>query len=338
VYGDEVGEAVAARDARLRRVFADPATVDRTVGRPDDLRALELYRTRGARHLEPGVLLRLTQGDYHAGELETAEGWAREALHSAEELGWRDVMGWAAGDLLRAVFAGPSPLSHLAAEATALVDRWAGRLASTPALWFRSEARTLMGDAAGARADMDEAVRLRAALGLEADSDELWAEPTVKIAAGDLPAAAEACRAALSLVPDEDRMNGNFMLGTYARVLLDLGHDEEAQAAVEPLEHSAVVEQRATHRSLRARLLARAGDVDAALGSIDEAAALVAPTGLAIVKADVALDRAHVLLAAGRVDDARASGEEAVSRYRAKEHEVGARQAVALLGAIAQPR
>jgi tetratricopeptide (TPR) repeat protein len=185
---------------------------------------------------------------------------------------------------------------------------------------------------------MDEAVRLRAALGLDADSDELWAEPTVKIAAGDLPAAAEACRIALSLVPDEDRMNGNFMLGTFARVLLDLGDDEEALAALDQLEHSAVVEQRATHRSLRARLLARAGDIDGALGSIDEASALLAPTDLAIVKADVALDRAHVLLAAGLIDDARASAGDAVGRYRTKEHEVGARQAAAMLAAIDQPR
>ena len=59
VYGDEVADAVAARDARLRREFADPSTIDRVIGRPDDLRALELYRAHGARHLEPWVLLRL---------------------------------------------------------------------------------------------------------------------------------------------------------------------------------------------------------------------------------------------------------------------------------------
>ena len=80
VYGDEVADAVAARDARLRRQFADPSTIDRVIGRPEDLRALELYRAHGARHLEPLVLLRLTQGDYHAGDPEGAEAWAREAL------------------------------------------------------------------------------------------------------------------------------------------------------------------------------------------------------------------------------------------------------------------
>ena len=334
VYGDEVADAVAARDARLRRQFADPSTIDRVVGRPDDLRALELYRAHGARHLEPGVLLRLSQGDYHAGDPEGAEAWAREALRSAEELGWRDVMQWAAGDLENALFAGPSPLSRIAGEATALMDRWAGRLASRSALWARALARALMGDLPGARVDLDEAARLGAALGLPADSDELWAETPMALAAGDLRAAADSCRVALALFPDEDRMNRDYMLATYARLLLDLGDDEEARAAVEPLESSVIVEQRATHRSLRARLLARKGDIDEALASIDEAAALAAPTGLAIIKAEVALDRAHILLAAGRGQDARASAEDALDRYRMKEHEVGARGALALLATM----
>ena len=139
------------------------------------------------------------------------------------------------------------------------------------------------------------------------------------------------------MLGEDDGWGRNDVLGTYARVLLDLGLDEEAQTAVDPLESSAIVEQRVTHRSLRARLLARRGDIDAGLASVDEAAALAAPTGLAIVKADVQLDRAHVLDAAGRVEEAVASAQDALSRYRAKEHEVGARRAAALLDAITRP-
>ena len=253
VYGDEVADAVAARDARLRREFADPSAIDRATGRPDDLRALELYRAHGARHLEPGVLLRLEQGAYFAGDPEATEAWAREALRSAEELGWRDVIGWATGDLLNALFAGPSPLSRLVTEAAALLDRWAGRLASRPVLMVRAQARALMGDALGARADLDESARLRDALGLPRDMDDLWAEPPMAQAAGDLRAAAEACREALAQHPDEDALNRNFLLGTYARVLLDLGLDEQAWAAIDPLETSRIIEQRITHRSIRAQ-------------------------------------------------------------------------------------
>ena len=312
VYGDEVADAVAARDARLRLEFADPSAIDRATGRPDDLRALELYRAHGARHLEPGVLLRLEQGAYFEGDPEATELWAREALRSAEELGWRDVIGWATGDLLNALIAGPSPLSRLVTEAAALLERWAGRLASRPVLMLRAQARALMGDALGARADLDESDRLRDALGLPRDLNDLWAEPTLAQAAGDLPAAAEACREALAQHPDEDVLNRNFLLGTYARILLDLGLDEQALAAIGPLETSRIIEQRITHRSIRARLLARAGEVEAALASIDEASDLAAPTGLAIIKAEVALDRAHVLLDAGRVEHARASAEDAL--------------------------
>ena len=139
---------------------------------------------------------------------------------------------------------------------------------------------------------------------------------------------------ALALHPDEDAMNRNYLLSRTPASSSTWASTSDAQAAVEPLESSVIVEQRAIHCSIRARLLARAGDIDAALASIDEAAVLAGPTGLAIVKADVALDRAHVLLAAGRVEDARASAEDALGRYRTKEHEVGARRAVALIGSM----
>jgi tetratricopeptide (TPR) repeat protein len=331
VYGDEVADAVAARDARLRLEFADPSAIDPVIGRRADLRALELYRVHGARHLEPEVFLRLEQGAYFEGDPEAMERWAREALRSAEELGWRDVIEWATGDLLSAVFAGPSPLSHLVSEADALLERWAGSLASRPVLVARAEALALMGDAIGARADLDKSARLREALGLPRDLNDLWAVPSFALAFGDLQAAAQACQEALALLPGEDALNRNFMLGTFARVLLELGLDAEASAAIDPLEMSAIVEQRVTNRSIRARLLARANEVEAARRAIDDATTLVAPTGLAILKADVALDRAHVLLAAGDGVAAMASAKDALHRYEAKVHIVGARAAVAVL-------
>jgi class 3 adenylate cyclase/tetratricopeptide (TPR) repeat protein len=336
VYGDEVADLLVARDTQYRVEFADPAAIDRTAGRAGDLRALELYRAHGARHLEIGALLRLDQGAYYAGDPASAEVWAREALRIAEDLGWRDPMQWAAGDVMNALAAGPEPLSRVVAESSVLVDRWAGRPASRYALIGRADARALMGDVAGARADVDEASRLRDALGLPWDLDELWVGPSLEIAAGDLPAAAEACREVLAQLPDEDGQNRNWMLGVYARVLLDLGLDDEARVAVEPLEASEIIEHRVTHRSLRARLFARAGEVEAALASMAEADALVGPTGLAVVKADVALDRARVLLGVGRAAQATARAGEALRRYRVKEHEVGARAALTVLGRDAE--
>ena len=134
----------------------------------------------------------------------------------------------------------------------------------------RAQARALMGDAPGARADLDESARLRDALGLPRDLDDLWAEPAVAHAAGDLRAAAEACREALAQLPDEDALNRNFLLGTYARVLLDLGLDEQAWAAIDPLETQPRSSSNAsrTARSGRGSWPGR-GDIDAALASID---------------------------------------------------------------------
>ncbi len=338
VYGDEVADTSAARLARIKRDYADPSKIDLAANRRDDLWALEVYRAHGVRHLEPAMLLRFSDGDLLAGDLEGAEAWAREGLRAAEEMGWLAFLQWAAANVLSALFAGPAPLSLVVAEATALLARWAGRPASRSLLLSRASARANMGDPDGASEDLDESDGLRAAVGLPPDMESVRPEPSIALARGDLRGAAEACRELLALVPQEDANVRYDVLGTYARVLLDLGLDAEAQAAVDPLEGSEIVGQRATHRSLRARLHARSGEIGAALASIDEAAELVAPTGLAIIKADAALDRGHVLLAAGRVEEARASTEEALRRYRAKQHEVGARRAAALLEAMAHPR
>lgn len=338
VYGDVVADTSAARLERVMRDYADPSRIDRAANRRDDLWALELYRAHGVRHLEPAILLRLSDGDLLAGDLEGAEAWAREGLRAAEDMGWRPFLQWAAANLLAALIAGPAPLSRVVAEATALLERWAGRPSSRSVLLGRALARADMGDAAGAREDLDEILRQPAAVGLPPTIEDLWPEPSIALARGDLRGAVEACRGLLGRLGESDGLNRNGVLGMYARVLLDLGLDAEAQVAVEPLASSAIVDQRATGHSLRARLLARAGDLEAALASIDEADALVAPTGLAMLKAYVLLDRGHVLLAAGRVTEARVSAEEALRRFRAKEHEVGARAALALLELAAGSR
>lgn len=338
VYGDEVADTLSARDARFIREGTDPSTIDVEAGRRDDLRALELYRARGARHLEPGVLTRLSDGALHAGDPTAAAAWAREALRLAEDLGWRHNIQVAAVALLVDLDAGPTPLGRVVSEATMLLGRWGKRLAARHVLGRRAAARALMGDPTGARADLDASNRLRVAVGMPVDWNELEAEPFVALADGHLDVAATRFAELIALFPMDDQLNRNEILLRAARVLADLGRDADAEAAVDPLRASAIVGQRAAHHSLRARLLAGAGDIDAGLASIDTAAMLVAPTGLAVVKADVALDRAHVLLAAGRVEDARASAEDALHRYRAKQHEVGARGAEALLASMTRPR
>ncbi len=332
VYGDEVADTIAARLARFLREFADPSTIDLAAGKLDDLRALRLYRAHGVRHHEPVVLLRLSERELFAGDPEAAVAWAREALRVAEELRSRHHLEWAAGDLLIALAAGPTPLGQVSLEAGRLLERWRGQLASRLVLARRAEARALMGDAAGAREDLDESERLRLATRMPVDFVNPEVEPFIALANGDLALAASRFSEALSMVPEHGQLNRNAILVLFARVLVDLGLDGEAAQALSPLGASVVLHERATDRALRGRLLARSGDTAGALALSDEAAALVAPTGLAVVKADVALDRAHVLLEAGRVEEARASAEDALRRYRAKEHAIGARSALTLVG------
>lgn len=338
VYGAEIGDLVAARDRRIQREFADPSSIDRTTGLPADLAALERYRSIGARHLEPGVLLRLEQGAYFVGDPVATVTWARQALTAAEALGWRDVVQWAAGDLLGALILGPEPLSRYVAEAEALLQRWTGRLTARTALVARAHGRALMGDAAGAQADLDESTRIREALGIPADTDDLWVQVPVLQAAGDLERAAAICREALARIPAEDALNRNSLLAGYARILLDLGQDADAMTAIAPLRDSAIAEQRVTGRTIRARILARSGAMVEARAAIDDAWALAEPTGLAELKAYLALDRAHVRYAAGDAAGALAAAADALARFRVKEHAVGVAAVESLLDSMGDAR
>lgn len=334
VYGKEVAATQAARQARIGREMEDLLSFDLAGARLEDETALELYRARGARHLETSVLMFLGRYHLYAGDPERAAALALEALRTAEECGTRRHVEGAAADFLIALGAGPMPLSRVVAEATVLLDRWGERLVSRWVLGRRAEARALMGDPVGARADLVESERLAISVGLTGDLVEGEVEPLIALSEGD-PALA-ASRFPDALAAADSTTDRQIILRAYCRVLVDLGLDREAESHMSPLASSAVVEERATHGSLLSRVLARRGDSAGALALSEEAAALAAPTGLEVIKADVALDRAHVLIEAGRVAEAMATAEEALRRYRAKEHQVGARAALGLLGRAAR--
>jgi len=329
VYGDDVADTQILRRSRIAREQQDLSSIDLAAARLEDERALALYRTRGARHLEVSVLMFLARYDVYAGDVEAACVLAREALQIAEECATRAHVEGAAADLLLALTAGPRPLGGIVEEAGVILRRWDGRLGSRWVLCRRADARALMGDAPGARADLAESARLAASLGLQDDGLELEVEPVIALAQGD--AAGAASRFADALAASGSQTDRQLILRSYCRVLVDLGVDSEAERLVSPLATSVVVEERATHRSLLSRVWARRGDFARALALGEEARALVERTELEVVKAEVALDRAHVLLAAGRAEEARASADDALRRYREKEHQVGARRALAVL-------
>ena len=79
---------------------------------------------------------------------------------------------------------------------------------------------------------------------------------------------------------------------------------------------------------------ARRGDHGAALRLSVEAEARAATTELLWDQAEVALDRADVLLLAGRPAEARTAAEDALARFERKEYAIGIRRARDFLAAL----
>jgi tetratricopeptide (TPR) repeat protein len=120
-----------------------------------------------------------------------------------------------------------------------------------------------------------------------------------------------------------------------ARALLELGREGEADPVLDDLrENRAVIEPQIQARTMCAVVAARRGDLDEALRLSEEAEALAVPTDCLIDQADVALDRAEILLLAGPPDEARASAEDALEKFERKEFAIGIRRARESLAAL----
>jgi len=118
------------------------------------------------------------------------------------------------------------------------------------------------------------------------------------------------------------------------RVLLDLDRDSDAETALDTFrDHHLLMSSVATW-SLGAVLAARRDARDEAMRMSDEAMAMVGPTDLLMLQGDVALDRAEILLLAGRPDKARASAADALEKYERKEYAIGIRRARAFLATL----
>jgi ATP/maltotriose-dependent transcriptional regulator MalT len=82
---------------------------------------------------------------------------------------------------------------------------------------------------------------------------------------------------------------------------------------------------------MRAVIGSRRGQSDVAFRLSGEAEELAATTDLAVVQADVALDKAEILQRAGRLHESRAAADDARARFEHKEHAIGIKRARAFL-------
>ena len=125
------------------------------------------------------------------------------------------------------------------------------------------------------------------------------------------------------------------MSGLLAEALYRLGRDVEALEATELGERSAAPDDVLSHviwRSVRAKLLARAGELAQAERLALDAVALVVGTDDLSHAGDASTSLATVLLAAGKTEDARAAALKALELYGRKGNVASAPRAQSLLG------
>jgi predicted ATPase/class 3 adenylate cyclase/DNA-binding SARP family transcriptional activator len=189
-------------------------------------------------------------------------------------------------------------------------------------------ARELLATSRALRADIDPTLNLAVS----------HPRAIVEMMAGD-PAAAEMYLKADSDTLDE--MKDEALLSTTdafrAQAILAQGRDEEAEHFTRLSEERAATSDLITQviwRSVRARVLARRGDIDHAEPLARQAVSLAERTDFLNQRGDALLDLSHVLHQAGRPEAARATGAEALDLYEQKGNSVAAASARSLLARL----
>jgi hypothetical protein len=248
---------------------------------------------------------------------------ADHAVDHAERAGDLVLLEYARGHTLVPRLYGPFPVSEA-------IEFLGTNGVSTPFQpSFRGHLEAMQGDFEAARASVAEGRARARELGqllLVGGMTMQGAE--VELMAGD---AERALEIALEGVAQLDELGERGWLSTVAgygaEAAYRLGRDDEAWRLTEKAEEAGAAEDVMTQlliRQVRAKLLARRGDLDAAELAAREAVALSEPTDALDQKATSRYDLAVVLIAAGKDDEALAALEEARRLYSEKGHTVGA--------------
>jgi len=260
---------------------------------------------------------------------------AHARLAGDERLIARNAMGLSISTLL-----GPTPVPKAIELCEQIIaDGLSDRQAESKILCTLAQLRAMNGEFDKARA------LYRRARGLLRDLGQgVLAASTgidlliVELLAGDLAAAEH------EVMPDYEflsRTGENFYLSTIAallsRVVRDQGRDAEALAYSQIAEAAAAdddIESLALWRSIRAPIVARAGNLTDAESLARSAVDLSAKTDAPPLQADTLAELAAVLNIAGRLEDARQTIGQAIAIYQAKGDIVSAARATAWAAAL----
>jgi hypothetical protein len=273
---------------------------------------------------------------------EAEKRWAR-GLEHAERAGSSgqiaDILGWRAWGL----WWGPTPVSEGIRQANEIIDHAIGH----PQL--EAIATVGRGCLKGLRGEVDEGredIRNGRARLFEIGQRQNWAG-TAMIAADLELAAGQPAAAEVLLQESYEFMSKTAETGFVATIVglravaaLELGREDEALVLADEVERIAQPDDFEPHvrqACVRARVLARRGDHDAAAKSIQAAVGVSDATDYTTLREYVAISLAEVERLAGRSECERTALEEALRLAREKEDGLAAGQVRKLLERFSDP-
>lgn len=336
--GDAVFTAWARAVTFMRRQIFNPEGYEPEAHRETFEAALATYREHGATQFVPGAINMLADLEWCRGHMIRMRELASDALDAALAVDDRRTVRLCVSYVLSALQYGPEPLGW-ALERT---DQYLERLSDDRALRAvllssRACSNAWLGRGDEARVDGAASRVIAEELGQRwLLRDYPLIDGWIAWLNGDLAEAEARLAEGIEISTTQgDRVLVGFYGPVIARVMLDRGRDASAEKILLDFrDHRSVPTARANSCSIGAVVAARRGEISRACQLAEEAEVMVEPTQCLIDQADVALDRAEVLLLAGRPDEARASAEDGLGRFERKEYAIGIRRSREFLAAL----
>jgi tetratricopeptide (TPR) repeat protein len=326
--GAEAHAEVAGLFARLQmdtdagalevRERSDPlqATFERD---DDDLGLGRLWRLRALVHW------------IEANSADADAAWERAAEHAqrtGDERGWSEALSW----LASSAYVGPAHVDDAIVRCESIRAQLSGRRRSQAlALHPLAGLRAMRGEFAAARHLLAESNAIFTDLGVTMHTAVSHYEAFVALVSGDAAGAEAVLRVGYERLA---KMGEKALLATtaamLAHVLYEQGRLDDAWAFTRAAKDATAANDLSAQimwRAVRARLLARKGEMAEAKGLSAEAVALAAPTDWLTDRADALLSQAQVLRMAGDTRAAMGAFEDAIGLYVRKGNTIGARHA-----------